>query len=250
MGGSDLGDIITVVSGKGGVGKSTVAASVARHLKQWAKRVLLVDTDGGICSAQLLVSGGESAIYHLGDLFAGVASVEETTVVIEGEPHFLAAPDRLFTPREWRELALLLLSLRERYDYIVVDRAAGLDFVLEQYLTDYTALVVSTPDPLSLRGAGQACHVLRQMGCENVRLVINRFLPAYVRQKIMPNIDSICDRVGAQLIGIVPEDLFVLQDLTKGKPTKEAPYNKALNRIAGRLAGNAIALPKLKKLLK
>ncbi len=242
--------IVSVVSGKGGAGKSTVSVGLACLLAQSGERVLLVDTDGGICSAELLTEHGTMAVYNCADVLAGVASMEEAIVTAQGQPDFLAAPKRPLLENEIRNLGLRLTELAERYDRIIVDRPAGLDNVLEQSCSDIMGIVVSTPDDMSLRGAELARKNLEEAGCSKVFLVINRFLPEMIRKKIMPNVDDLCDRVGAQLLGIMPEDVQVVYDHACEQTTQTAPYYKALQRIAARLQGEHIPLPKLKKLLK
>ncbi len=245
-----LGRIFSVVSGKGGAGKSTVATNIARLLAQRGNKVLLVDTDGGICSAELLTEHGAMAIYNSADVLAGIVSIDEAIVTYSDAPDFLAAPKRPLLENELRRLAALLVDLLARYDDIIIDRPAGLDFSLEQHCSDVVGLVVSSPDELALRGARLACDGLRESGCTKSFLIINRFLPELIRKRIMPDVDTLCDRVGAQLLGILPEDQTVVYDHAKGQVTPTAPYYKALTRIVGRLSGEHIPLPKLKKLLK
>lgn len=245
-----MGQIFTVVSGKGGAGKSTVSAGIARLLAKKGLRVLLVDTDGGICSAELLLEQGDKTVFNGADVLNETASVRDALLSVAGSPDFLAAPNRPYTQDETMRLAVLVQQLATEYDVVMVDRPAGLDFTFESALCDATGLVVSTPDELALRGAQLARCGLEEAGCDAVYLVINRFLPRLIRKKIMPNIDTLCDRVGARLLGIVPEDLNVVNDVAKGRVTASAPYQKALVRMTGRLLGERIPLPNLKKLLK
>ena len=189
-----MGQIFTVVSGKGGAGKSTVSAGIARLLAQKGFRVLLVDTDGGICSAELLVEQGGKAVFNGADLLAETASADEAILSAAGLPDFLAAPQRPYTREENARLAVLVQQLAADYDVVVADRPAGLDFDFESNLSHAAGLVVSTPDELSLRGAQLARCGLEEAGCDAVYLVINRFLPGLIRKRIMPNIDTLCDR--------------------------------------------------------
>lgn len=242
-----MGQIITVASGKGGAGKSTVANGIARMLTQLGYRVLLIDTDFGLCSAEFLLSGGAEVVYHLGDVAQGTVSLEQAVITHKGEPDFLAAtPEKPEIP----VVAEVVQSAAEGYDYVLLDRPAGLDFSLESRLSSCFALVVTAPDAMGIRGAGNACTLLKQVGCAMCYLVINRFRPLMVKLKNAPDIDTVCDRVGAQLLGIVPEDADLFEHQAKGEFHPKSPYGKALYRIACRLKGDSVPLPKLSKIMK
>ncbi len=245
-----MGKIISVVSGKGGAGKSTVAAGIGRGLVGLGYRVLLADTDWGLCAAEFLTENGNQAVYHMGDVLSGSVSPEQAIVPGAGTPDFLAAPPEETELSHWQRAAQLLTYLATGYDYVLVDRSAGFDTRLEEHLPQLTALVVCQPEGMSLRGAEVICQALRRGGCQDIRLVINRFRPAAVREKILPDIDGVCDRVGAGLLGIVPEDDRVLSDQANARFSPKAPYGKALVRIACRLSGQQVPLPKLRKIMK
>ena len=242
-----MGQIITIASGKGGAGKTTVTNGLARVLCGMGFHVLLVDTDYGLCSAEFLLSSGSNVVYHIGDVASQKVPLEKAVVTAAGEPDFLAACGEELSPKQGAAVIELAATV---YDYVLVDRAAGLNCSLESHLTDYVTLVVSQPDGMGIRGAANVCAMLKQVGCPKCYLVLNRFRPQMVKAKNAPDIDTICDTVGAQLLGIVPEseELFVHQ--SKGTFMLKAPYGKALFRIGSRLKGEAIPLPKLAKIMK
>jgi septum site-determining protein MinD len=247
-GGILLATMISVVSGKGGVGKTTVSVGLARALVDMNQKVLLVDTDWGLCSAEFLLKNVQS-VYHVGDLLGSGVSLAQAVVGSEGEPDFLAAAHQNLTPEEIRTFALLLQEHTKDYDYVILDRPSGLDFSLEEALPSVTGLIVSGMDAMSLHGASLGAEGLAKVGVTEPFLVINRFVPALVKGNRGVNIDMACDQVGAQLLGIVPEDIAAAAygQREKKSPT---PYQKALERIACRLMGEWKPLPKLSKLTK
>ena len=242
-----MGQIITIASGKGGAGKSTVANGLARVLCAKGCKVLLVDTDYGLGSAEFLVSGGSNIVYHLGDVACGEIPLEKAVVTAQGEPDFLGAPSS--EPNE-QAVARLLEQAAACYDYVLVDRPAGLNVSLESCLSSFSSFIITQPDGMGIRGAQTACSLLKQAGCEKCFLILNRFRPFMVKNKTAPNIDTVCDTVGAQLLGIVPEDADVFAHQAKGMFSFKTPYGKAMFRIGGRLQGEAIPLPKLSKIMK
>ena len=242
-----MGRIITVASGKGGAGKTTVSNGIARVLKAKGLKILLVDTDYGLCSAEFLLSRGSDVVYHLGDVASGEVPLEKAVVSAQEEPDFLAASP--YEPNA-QEVAKVIENAARLYDFVFVDRPAGLDSSLETALSSFCSLVVSGPDAMGIRGAQNACSLLKQAGCEKCYLLINRFRPLMVKSKTAPDIDTVCDTVGAQLLGIVPEDADLFSHQAKGIFSFKAPYGKAMFRIGSRLQGEAIPLPKLSKIMK
>ncbi len=242
-----MGQILTIASGKGGAGKTTLANGIARVLCNKGRKVLLVDTDYGLGSAQFLLSGGERVVYHLGDVAGGEIALEKAVVTAENEPDFLAAAPSV--PDE-QQLANVLEQAAREYDYVLVDRAAGLKVSLETYLSSFSSLVIAQPDAMGIGGAQAVCSLLKRAGCEKCYLILNRFRPLMVKTKNAPDIDTVCDTVGAQLLGIVPEDVDLFAHQAKGVFSFKTPYGKAMFRIGGRLQGDAIPLPKLSKIMK
>ena len=244
-----MATILSVVSGKGGVGKSTVAAGLARELAARYRRVLLVDTDWCLCSAQFLLEHASRAVYHAGDVLRGTVPLADAVVSSPGEPDFLAAGDTPPGPDDMQALAARLADAEDQYDYIILDRPAGLSLALESALPAYTALVVCQVDPVSVRGAGLAVERLRQTpGLTECRLVVNRFVATRARQDRQFNLDELCDRVGARLLGVVPEDEQVALALVGRSAAFTPAWRLALGRMAARLEGEAVPLPKLTRL--
>ena len=98
-------------------------------------------------------------------------------------------------------------------------------------------IVVSTPDPVSIRAASNAANLIRKYGVKELRLVLNRFNK---EQHRFICVDDIIDSVGARFLGIVPES----KDIALTAIGEELPYdskgNMAYLRIAKRLMGENI----------
>ncbi|MBR4869046.1 MAG: AAA family ATPase [Clostridia bacterium] len=245
-----MGRIISVVSGKGGVGKTTLSVALSRHLTTMGCRTLLVDTDWGMCSAGYLLESGKQVVYTWQDVLDETASFSQAVVQGEGSPDFLATSPNPVSAEQIPLLARVLMQAAEQYDFVVVDRLAGLDFKLEQTLGEFLSLVVCTPDPMSAHGAAAAVTLLKKNGCVDIRLIVNRFVPLIMQKKMTANLDTLCDQIGAQLLGVVPMDQQAVTDGLTSAFHPNAPYNKAMDRITRRITGESIPLPNLKKLLK
>ncbi|MBQ7542323.1 MAG: P-loop NTPase [Clostridia bacterium] len=234
---------IVIASGKGGVGKSSLTVGLCRALHARGRRVLAVDCDLGLRSLDLLFSAGGALVYDWGDVLRG-ACAPESACIDAGGVSLLAAPLREsaeFTAPRMREM---IAEYDAAYDYILIDAPAGVvgEFSLAAAAAD-SALIVATADGVCLRSAGRAAGTLRELGVSDRRLVLNRFHRAAAENSFLVNIDESIDRVGVQLIGVVPEDPEVTFRLPKGDPLpKKSPAQAAWRRIAGRIEGENIPL--------
>ena len=146
------------------------------------------------------------------------------------------------------ELKDLAERVTKNYDIVIFDFPAGMDFTLYQSLgKDTQFLTVCNPDPVSVRDAGAVCNNIPS-SLKAPRLIINRFNIEYIKSGMYSNIDDIIDISGFRLLGIVPQsdELMMLPVFHKLK--KRGQAQKALTRIAKRLLGEEIKLPRLKKI--
>jgi septum formation inhibitor-activating ATPase MinD len=111
-------------------------------------------------------------------------------------------------------------------------------------------LIVSSSDVTSIHGATLAAEGLSDAGVTQSYLLLNHFLPHLVKKKLAPNPDMICDQIGVQLLGILPQEAAVPSQIVEAKMNLNSPFRKGLERIARRLTGQQVPLPKLSKLTK
>lgn len=238
-----MSNILVVTSGKGGTGKTTVSYLLAQALCRREKNVLLLELDSGLRGLDLMMGISDRVVYDLSDVLCGRCKpVKAITVcdVPKGNLHLIAAPvDRHFLP-DRTNLAALLKGLGGCYDYLILDASAGLGrgFDVACSVCD-GALIVCTADPVSVRDASKAAQVLKT---KKPRLVINKFLRR-ILSKDLTDLDAVIDRVGAQLIAVIPEDPLVAHLLPKGE---QLPYNSAALReiddMAKRILGERVRL--------
>ena len=213
-----MAEKIVIASGKGGVGKSSLTAGLARALSGAGKRVLMLDMDIGLRSLDLIFGTQKDVLFDWGNVIDGGCEPNQAALAAGG-PMLMTAPMRMsdsFTKESMKELAA---KLAKDYDYIFFDAPAGLSdgFELACAAAD-RGIVVSTADAVCVRSVNITAGAMRKLGLSDIRLVINRFDEKAVCKKKLLNIDDVIDAVCVQLIGIVPEDAAVSHCAVRGEP--------------------------------
>ena len=169
--------------------------------------------------------------------------------VTDSESLFLlTAPffaDELSDSEAFREMCF---NLAEEYDFIIIDSPAGLGrgFSIAVHGAE-EALVVVTPDPVSIHAAGVTQAKLAEANVA-AKMLLNRFKVYPIIRRSMPNIDDAIDQTGLQLIGIIPEDKEIAYSAAKGQIyLARSRAVKAFDRVIRRLQGEEIPLKHLVK---
>lgn len=243
-----MGRLIVITSGKGGVGKSTVAVGLAAAIAGNGKSVLLVDADEGIRCLDLMLGVSGCLVFDLGDVLSGAVTLDKAVYPVEGTGiSLLAAPQQNGVIRA-AALGEMLLQATQEYDHVILDCPAGLD---EKYYSALPAfaqlLVVCNADRVSVRDAAAAADLLHGYSL-NARLLLNRFSPQKLRGRAEMNVDDIIDAVGVRLLGVIPEDAHVPVAAARAVPLQAGRAAMALGRVAARLNGVQLPLPDLGKL--
>ena len=243
-----MGELIAVLSGKGGTGKTSVCAAVAAALAQQGNRVLCIDCDVGLGNLDISLGVATMGALSFADICGGNYCLQQALQHPEYPSlYFLSAPATGSAEQVDVNLFRQLLQHgRQGYDYVLLDAPAGVDagFRLAARFAD-RILLVAGPDPGSLRDAHRAAQLLDQMEKTEVRLIVNRISRKLARE-VELTVDDIMDKVGLPLIGVVPEDQNVtlaassdqslLQFSSKGAAA-------ACSRIARRIRGYSVPIP-------
>lgn len=230
--------IITLTSGKGGTGKSCIAAYIGVAFAEMNHRVLIVEM-GAQARAQDVILGTENnLLFDYYDVVSGGAEVKNAIVKTNYHENLflLPAPPLPFTylPKlDWYRSFLDYVG--EVFDIIIID---GVDFhSFPPELSDLILQVV-TPDTLAIRSASLHTAALYDAGVENIRLIINQVSNQVVPVSGVRDFDDIIDKVGVQLIGVIPESPMLKyasnnsRELEKDSLTKQVFENLA-KRISG-----------------
>lgn len=229
--------LVPVCSGKGGTGKSCVAAYTAISLANMNKKVLLIDAGAAPGTLDVILGLQDSAVYNLGDVLKGVCEPQKAILKHPVYSGLSLLPSGLSEAGTVSRSSLsgLLAAVKNDYDYVLIDSADLADFDPK---TAATVFLVVTPDSLSVRAAAQKCRELYAEGARSVRLVINNVPARVVPMKSFIDFDEIIDQTGAQLIAVIPSSQRLHHSANNGLPLPaESLTTQVFSRLAARLRG-------------
>ena len=242
-----MGELIAVLSGKGGTGKTSVCAAVSTSLARMGHRVLAIDCDMGLQNLDISLGLSDTGAISFLDVCEGDYSLSQAAKHHRFDTmSFLTAPlNRTPESVDSESFRDMVRGARREFDYIFLDAPAGIDagFELAAKYAD-RCLIVTGADPAAIRDAARAAQRLELMGKSDVKLIVNR-----VSRKLFATmsvtVDDVMDTAGLPLIGVVPEDQNVTLAAAFGKPLIEYTNRgaaKACEAIARRLEGRHVPL--------
>ena len=138
----------------------------------------------------------------------------------------------------------LISKLKEEFDYILIDCPAGIEQGFKNAIAGASrAIVVTTAEISAIRDADRIVGLLEASEIKNPELVVNRIRPAMIKKGEMMDVDDIVDLLSIDLIGVVPDDEYIITQTNKGEPVvtnHKAPSGKAYMEIARRILGENI----------
>ena len=246
-----MSSVILFASGKGGVGKSVLTANLAVLLARAGRSVVLIDTDLGLRSQDLLLGLENSVVYDLMDAAAGRCDLSQALVEVPEVPRLQLLPAAQFVrvkELDPRKLKKIISRLRKDYDFVLLDCPAGLERGLRNVLNAGTMLetvLVVTPADLSIRDGEQVCSLLEKKKLPPPRLLVNRLQNDLIHAGEMYPARVVAQILDLPLLGEVPEDPAFCLALLRRRLVADydCEAEKALSRIAARLRGEERDFP-------
>ena len=244
-----MGEVLAVLSGKGGTGKTSVCAGIALALAAQGRRVLCIDCDVGLRNLDISLGMSDSSALSFLDVCQGGYTLDQAPRNADfPNLSFLTAPmNRTVEQIDLALLGQMLRTARQRFDYIFLDAPAGVDagFRLVSSLAD-RFLVVTLPGPAAVRDASRVSDLLELMGKGDVRLVVNRVEKSLLKT-VRLTIDDVMDAAGLPLLGLVPEDHNVILAASFGRSvlrySPRCQAQRAYYRLARRIQGYREPIP-------
>lgn len=241
---SDSPRVLSVTSGKGGVGKTNISVNLACCLAKSGKRVVLLDADLGLANVDVAL--GLTPTYNIFDLFNGKALDE---VLCDTPYGFQILPassgfSEMMSLETGQKLELLevLDDLEDKIDYLIVDTGAGIhDNVLYFNIAVQERIVMLTTEPTSLTDAYALIKVLKQRhGVDRFQVIVNMASSSALAKDVFARLHAACDHfldgVSLDYLGTIPRDLSVRKSIIQqvpfciGEPKSTAA--KAMQHIA------------------
>lgn len=234
-----MGRCIVVTSGKGGVGKSTITATLGMAMAEAGARVALVDADVGLNNLDLVLGLEGEVTYDVADVEKGRCRLIEALVTHPLEENLSLLSSRALGGGNisQKSFASVITALRRGFDYVLIDCPAGIDEGFHRAVSSADeALVVTTPVPASVRDADKVCDLLSAYRLRRVEVIVNRVRGDLVLKGDALGVSDVMSVLRLPVVGSVPEDDEVLIGATVGKITdRESRHYRAVCLIASHL---------------
>lgn len=239
--------VITVTSGKGGVGKTTTTANLAVALAANGQKVVCIDGDIGLRNLDVIMGLENRIVYDLVDVVEGRCRVRQAMIRDKRLPELYlipAAQTRDKSAVSPSDMVRLCDDLRAENDWILIDSPAGIERGFRNAIAPAdVVLVVTNPEVSAVRDADRIIGLIEAEEKGPARLVINRMNPALVKRGDMLASEDVLELLAVELIGVVPEDETVVVGANRGQPVAmdgKSRAGVAFQNIARRLRGEQV----------
>ena len=255
-----MGFILTVTSGKGGVGKSTTTANLATALARAGQRVVAVDFDIGLRNLDMILGLENRIVYDGVEVMEGRCNLSQALIQDKRTKnlYFLpASQTRDKSVLRSDKVEALLTQLKEQFDIVLVDSPAGIESGFEHaiFMAD-KAVVVTTPEVSAVRDADRVIGIIdakskraKEGGEVQKFVLINRIRPQMVERGEMLSVEDVLQILALPLVGLVVEDEKVVSATNTGEPVvldEKSLSGEGYRRTARRLMGEEVEFMSLK----
>jgi len=247
-----LARIVVVTSGKGGVGKTTTAASFATGLALRGNRTVVIDFDVGLRNLDLIMGCERRVVYDFVNVINREANLNQALIRDKRCEELFILPASQTRDKEAltkQGVGAVLDELSETFEYIVCDSPAGIEHgaTMAMYFAD-DAIVVTNPEVSSVRDSDRMLGILasKSRRAENNQnpireyLLLSRYSPSRVKQGEMLSVEDVQEILSVYLLGVIPESKAVLNASNRGVPVifdNESDAGQAYADVVGRYLG-------------
>ena len=239
-----LSRVITVTSGKGGVGKSNLAINLAISLSRLGKKVVVLDADFGLANIEVML--GIRPQYNLSDLMFRGKSLSE--IITEGPENvgFISGGSGIremtnLTKEQLINLSARLSELDRQTDVVIIDTGAGISGnVMEFVVLSGEVLLIATPEPTSITDAYALLKTLNYQPeftrehC-HIKLIANKVSNEKDGRELFEKLSVVADKflnISLEYMGAVPSDNNMSKAVMKQQPLSVAyPNSQAARAI-------------------
>jgi septum site-determining protein MinD len=264
-----LAKIITVTSGKGGVGKTTSAAAFATGLAMRGKKTVVIDFDVGLRNLDLIMGCERRVVFDFINVINGDANLNQALIRDKRVDNLYVFPTSQTRDKDALKkdgVERVMEELKRDFDYIVCDSPAGIEHgaLTALYWAD-AAVIVTNPEVSSVRDSDRIIGLLHsksrraELGLEPVEehLLVTRYSAERVARGEMLTVDDIKEILSVPILGVVPESETVLKASNTGTPVILDPtspagraYDDAVARFIGEQREMRFVAPERKSLFR
>lgn len=241
------GKVITITSGKGGVGKTTATANIGAALAAMGNKVVCIDSDIGLRNLDVVMGLENRIVYDLVDVVEGRCKLRQAMIRdkrVQDLYLIPAAQTRDKTALSPGDMQRVSDELRKDYDYILIDSPAGIERGFQNAIAPADeVIIVTNPEVSAVRDADRIIGMVEAEQKGPAKLVINRVNAEMVRRGDMLAAADVLELLAVELVGIVPEDQAVLVSTNRGTPIamdNKSKTGQAFRNIAARLNGEQV----------
>lgn len=231
-----MGKIIAVCSGSGGVGKTTIALSIAAGAAKTDRKTILLDASGTARSSDLVL-GLESVVsLDMIDVITRQTAIEAALYPVSAYDGLYFACASLYDGVAVTELEGVILALQSMCDLLVIDLPTGQALSGSGVMREHDVrLLVLRPDDAGIRAAER---LMSSIGEDRARLelAISRCNREWIRQGFQYERDTVAMLLDRPVLGVIPEDVSILAGMLKGKAAIECD-GPAWNALSDLLHG-------------
>ena len=239
--------VITITSGKGGVGKTTITANLGASLASMGQKVVCIDADIGLRNLDVVLGLENRIVYDLVDVVEGRCRLRQAMIRdkrTEGLFLIPAAQTRDKTAVSPSDMIKVCDELRPEHDWVIIDSPAGIERGFRNAIAAADRVfVVTNPEVSAVRDADRIIGIVEAEEKGPAQLIINRIDAEMVQRGDMIGIADIVDLLAIELLGIIPEDENVIISTNRGTPISldgKSRAGEAMQNISRRLMGEEV----------
>lgn len=246
--------VITITSGKGGVGKTTTTANLSVALAAIGCKVVCIDGDIGLRNLDVILGLENRIVYDLVDVVEGRARLKQAMIKDKRLPdlHLIpAAQKRDKAAVSPSDMIKLCNDLRPECDFVLIDSPAGIERGFRNSIAPADqVIIVTNPEVSAVRDADRIIGLIEAEEKGPGQLILNRIKVDMVKRGDMLSTEDVLDILAIPLIGIVPEDEGVIVSSNRGNPAaldEKSRAGQAFRNIARRLNGEEVPFMSLEE---
>jgi septum site-determining protein MinD len=223
--------VLTITSGKGGVGKTTTTANLAAALAFLGKRVVAIDTDIGLRNLDVVLGLENRIVHDLVSVVEGRCTARQALIKDKRLSALYLLPASQTRDKSAvspQDMVRVCQELRPDFDFVLIDSPAGIEQGFQLALAPADeVIIVTTPEIPAVQDADRVIGIVEQAKKPAPLLIINRLRVNMVRRKDMLDAPDVLELLGISLLGVIPEDESVIVATNRGEPAALSPKSAA-----------------------